>query len=63
MGILQLVIKQKKTALKEEKVILRDNVLNMIGVDEPMENAVKKYTEFIATAIDIFRSKELNKAK
>lgn len=58
VGILQLVLKQKNAVSRDEKTVLSDQVLNMIGIDEPLESSVTKYSEFIATAIHLLKSRE-----
>jgi hypothetical protein len=56
MGVFQLVVKPKG-AKKEDLGERFDDVLTAIAIDEPLENLVHVFTEFIATAISIFKKR------
>ncbi len=58
IGVLQLALKQKSNSFKEEKTFVNDYFLNLIGIEEPLENSIRKYSEFVSTAIYLFKTRE-----
>ena len=58
IGVLQLALKQKSNSFREEKTFVNDYFLNLIGIDEPLENSIRKYSEFVSTAIYLFKARE-----